>query len=242
MAIAAAMAFFPAAANRCTDRIFDVTATVAHYQLLGRNRTTEVDSLSRYHLNPHDESTWMNVLPRKAGQPVVTELDWAMLYRAVKRPGLKSAANASNFLKEIPLSDVRIEPSSVHGRAQQTNLEYLLLLDVDRLVWSFRKLAGLPTPGEPYLGWEEPKGQLRGHFVGDELALKPILPSSSDVNICIRSIMCASFSRPLHERNSANVGGHRERDDTPEDERSGRRPRRVPEEDRNGLSLSFLHG
>ncbi|URE19346.1 DUF1680 domain containing protein [Musa troglodytarum] len=176
MAIAAAMAFFPATANRCTDRIFDASSsTVAHYQYLGRNGTTMVDSLSRYHLNPTEESTWMNILPRKAGQPVVTELDWAMLYRAVKRPGLKSAANGGNFLKEISLRDVRVDPSSVHGRAQQTNLEYLLLLDVDRLVWSFRKLAGLPTPGEPYLGWEDPNGQLRGHFVGDELALKPIL-------------------------------------------------------------------
>lgn len=175
MAIAAAMAFFPASANRCTDRIFDAASTVAHYQFLGQNRSTMVDSLSRYHLNPNEESTWMNILPRKAGQPVVTELDWAMLYRAVKRPGMKSAANGGNFLKEISLRDVRVDPSSFHGTAQQTNLEYLLLLDVDRLVWSFRKLAGLPTPGEPYLGWEEPNGQLRGHFVGDELALEPIL-------------------------------------------------------------------
>jgi len=40
------------------------------------------------------------------------------------------------------------------------------MLDVDRLLWSFRKTAGLPTPGTPYGGWEDPKIELRGHFVG----------------------------------------------------------------------------
>lgn len=111
----------------------------------------------------------MKLLPRKATPPEVTELDWAMLGRGVRQPGLTSAAGvgSSKFLKEMSLRDVRIDPKSVHGRAQQTNLEYLLLLNVDRLVWSFRKLAGLPTPGRPYGGWEEPTGQLRGHFVGN---------------------------------------------------------------------------
>ncbi|KAK4407380.1 hypothetical protein Sango_0319000 [Sesamum angolense] len=38
---------------------------------------------------------------------------------------------------KFALNDVRLDPSSLHGQAQQTNLEYLLMLDVDRLVWSF---------------------------------------------------------------------------------------------------------
>ncbi|GLT82213.1 hypothetical protein SLE2022_006180 [Rubroshorea leprosula] len=63
-----------------------------------------------------------------------------------------------------------LDPTSFHWRAQQTNLEYLLLLDVDRLVWSFRKTAELPTPGQAYGGWEEPTGELRGHFVGHFLS------------------------------------------------------------------------
>jgi hypothetical protein len=61
---------------------------------------------------------------------------------------------------------VRLEPGSLYWRAQQTNLEYLLLLDVDRLVWSFRKQAGQTAPGTPYGGWESPDFELRGHFVG----------------------------------------------------------------------------
>jgi DUF1680 family protein len=40
------------------------------------------------------------------------------------------------------------------------------MLDVGSLVWNFRKTAGLPTPGKPYGGWEDPIEELRGHFVG----------------------------------------------------------------------------
>ncbi|CAL9196940.1 unnamed protein product [Musa hybrid cultivar] len=166
----AAVVFPPAAANQCTNVVYSFVPMAAHYKqaTLGHNNTLKTEFLSRYHLNPSDEVTWMKLLPRKATPPEVTELDWAMLGRGVRQPGLTSAAGvgSSKFLKEMSLHDVRLDPKSVHGRAQQTNLEYLLLLNVDRLVWSFRKLAGLPTPGRPYGGWEEPTGQLRGHFVG----------------------------------------------------------------------------
>ncbi|XP_019163957.1 PREDICTED: uncharacterized protein LOC109160191 isoform X4 [Ipomoea nil] len=39
-----------------------------------------------------------------------------------------------------------------------------------RLVWSFRKTAGLETHGEPYGGWEGANVELRGHFVGHYLS------------------------------------------------------------------------
>ncbi|XP_051118639.1 uncharacterized protein LOC127242930 [Andrographis paniculata] len=88
------------------------------------------------------------------------------------------------FLKEISLHDVRLSPNSIHGVAQQTNLDYLLLLDVDRLVWSFRKTAGLETPGEPYGGWEAPDVELRGHFVGHYLsASAQMWASTHDVGL-----------------------------------------------------------
>ena len=73
---------------------------------------------------------------------------------------------SSDLLQEMSLHDVRLDPNSIHWQAQQTNLEYLLMLDVDSLVWSYRKIAGLPTPGKPYGGWESPDNEARGHFVG----------------------------------------------------------------------------
>lgn len=80
--------------------------------------------------------------------------------------GPTSVEEGDNFLSEVSLHDVQLATDSVYGRAQQTNLEYLLLLDVDRLVWNFRKQAGLASPGTPYGGWEGANVELRGHFVG----------------------------------------------------------------------------
>ncbi|XP_062223810.1 uncharacterized protein LOC133922468 [Phragmites australis] len=123
------------------------------------------------HLTPTDESTWMSLMPRRALRREEA-FDWLMLYRKLRggagepRPG--GAAGA--FLSEASLHDVRLEPGTLYWRAQQTNLEYLLLLDVDRLVWSFRTQAGLTAPGTPYGGWEGPDVQLRGHFVGHYLS------------------------------------------------------------------------
>ena len=90
---------------------------------------------------------------------------WAMLFRKIKNPkGRVSREN--NFLEEVSLHDVKIDPDSKFGVAQRTNLEYLLMLDVDSLVWSFRNEAGLQSPGKSYGGWESADVELRGHFVG----------------------------------------------------------------------------
>ena len=76
--------------------------------------------------------------------------DWAVMYKKIKNMGVFNAPQG--FLKEVPLEDVRLHENSIHATAQRTNLEYLSMLDVDRLIWSFRKTAGLPTPGTPYGG------------------------------------------------------------------------------------------
>ncbi|KAF8691396.1 hypothetical protein HU200_040532 [Digitaria exilis] len=122
------------------------------------------------HLTPTDESTWMSLMPRRALRREEA-FDWLMLYRKLRGAGApRPGVAAGEFLSEASLHDVRLEPGSLYWRAQQTNLEYLLLLDVDRLVWSFRKQAGLTAPGTPYGGWEGPDVQLRGHFVGHYLS------------------------------------------------------------------------
>jgi uncharacterized protein len=115
------------------------------------------------HLTPTDESAWMSLMPRRALRREEA-FDWFMLYRKLR--GAAGDPRPGPFLSEVSLHDVRLEPDTLYWRAQQTNLEYLLLLDVDRLVWNFRKQAGLSAPGTPYGGWEGPDVQLRGHFVG----------------------------------------------------------------------------
>ncbi len=75
-------------------------------------------------------------------------------------------------LKPFALSDVRLEPNSRFGVSQRTNAAFLHKLDVDRLLYFFRRLAGLPQPRAditPYGGWESQGSGLRGEFAGHYL-------------------------------------------------------------------------
>eukprot|EP00850_Spirogloea_muscicola_P005147 SM000023S07603 [mRNA] locus=s23:424801:429936:+ [translate_table: standard] len=87
------------------------------------------------------------------------------------------------FLADVPLADVRLAAGSPQAVGQATNLAYLLLLDVDRLVWSFRTTAGLPAPGSPYSGWEAPASELRGHFVGHYLSATALMWASTNATV-----------------------------------------------------------
>jgi uncharacterized protein len=54
--------------------------------------------------------------------------------------------------------------------AMDRDLKYMLSLDNDRLLHSFRLNAGLPSTAKPYGGWESPDGELRGHTMGHYLS------------------------------------------------------------------------
>lgn len=51
----------------------------------------------------------------------------------------------SHILERVPLQQVRLLPGE-HFDAQQAGARYLLDLDVDRLLYPFRREAGLPQP------------------------------------------------------------------------------------------------
>ncbi|KAA8549550.1 hypothetical protein F0562_001432 [Nyssa sinensis] len=131
-----------------------------------------------------------NLLPRQMLKEE-EEFSWVMMYRKMKNSG--GFRVAGDFLKEVSLHNVRLDPESLHGQAQQTNLEYLLMLDVDSLVWSFRKTAGLPTPGKAYGGWEAPTCELRGHFIGHYLSASAQMWASTH-NETLREKMSAVVS------------------------------------------------
>ncbi|XP_043690801.1 uncharacterized protein LOC122641585 isoform X2 [Telopea speciosissima] len=158
--------------KKCTNKPTQISSHSYRYELLSSNNETwREEMFSHYHLTPTDESAWANLRPRKVLKEDGEELSWAMMYRRMKHSNEHNKGQeVGNFLKEVSLHNVRLNPHSLHGRAQQTNLEYLLMLDVDSLVWSFRKTAGLPTLGKPYGGWEDPTCELRGHFVGHYLS------------------------------------------------------------------------
>jgi len=54
--------------------------------------------------------------------------------------------------------------------ARDLNRAYMLRLGNDRLLHNFRLTAGLPSNALPLGGWEAPKSELRGHFVGHYLS------------------------------------------------------------------------
>lgn len=158
-------------AKECTNTPTPLSSHTFRYELLqSKNETLKTEMFSHYHLTPTDDAAWSTLLPRKMLREEEDEFGWTMLYR-----NFKNSNSSGNFLKEVSLHDVRLDPNSFHWRAQQTNLEYLLMLDVDGLAWSFRKEAGLAAPGDPYGGWEKPDSELRGHFVGISSAFFPQL-------------------------------------------------------------------
>ncbi|XP_077214745.1 uncharacterized protein LOC143849566 [Tasmannia lanceolata] len=157
--------------KECTNIPTELSSHTFRYELLtSKNESWRKEVFSHFHLTPTDETEWSKLLPRRFLKQE-DEINWAKLYKSIKySDGSKMPNGQGNFLNEVSLHDVRLYPDSIHGHAQQTNLEYLLMLDVDSLVWSFRKTAGFPTIGTPYGGWEAPNVELRGHFVGHYLS------------------------------------------------------------------------
>lgn len=72
---------------------------------------------------------------------------------------------ATLSIEPFPRHAVRLTPS-IWLDAQKRDGDYLLSLEPDRLLHSFRVTAGLPAPGNSYEGWEADTCDLRGHFAG----------------------------------------------------------------------------
>jgi DUF1680 family protein len=81
-------------------------------------------------------------------------------------------------LHAFPLGDVRLLDGPFK-HARQLDEAYLLSLDVNRLLHTFRVNAGLPSTAEPLGGWEEPHCELRGHFVGHYLSACALMYAST---------------------------------------------------------------
>jgi DUF1680 family protein len=76
------------------------------------------------------------------------------------------------------LAEVRLLPG-FFGHAMELDRQYLLSLDVDRLLHNFRVNAGLASSAKPLGGWEAPDCELRGHFVGHYLSACALMYAST---------------------------------------------------------------
>ena len=82
-------------------------------------------------------------------------------------------------LNPFPLADVRLGAGPFRDM-HDWNAAYMKRLSPDRLLHTFRINAAIPSSAETLLGWEDPKGELRGHFVGHYLSACALGYASAD--------------------------------------------------------------
>jgi uncharacterized protein len=80
-------------------------------------------------------------------------------------PGGYAPDGTAGRFAAMPLRDVALLDSAFRGN-QGRNTTYLLFLDPDRMLRSFRLNYGLVSAAEPCGGWERPASQVRGHTTG----------------------------------------------------------------------------
>lgn len=87
-----------------------------------------------------------------------------------------------------PVVSISAQPFALHEvrlldgpfkAAMERDGKYLLDLEADRLLHTFRLNAGLPTTAKPLGNWEDPKGELRGHFIGHYLSAVALMYAST---------------------------------------------------------------
>ncbi len=82
-------------------------------------------------------------------------------------------------LQLFALRDVTLEAGPLQ-QAREWNRAYIMRLPNDRLLHNFRVNAGLPSSAVPLAGWEDPKCELRGHFVGHYLSACALLYAATN--------------------------------------------------------------
>ena len=79
--------------------------------------------------------------------------------------------NLDDVIRPFPLDQITLEPDSLFDKAMSLNTEYMLQLDADQLLHTFRLNAGLPSSAQPFTGsWEDPSCEVRGQFMGHYLS------------------------------------------------------------------------
>jgi hypothetical protein len=89
-------------------------------------------------------------------------------------------------LEPFPLASVRLAPG-IFKQQEEINARYLDSLTVDRLLHSFRLTAGISSSATPFKGWEDPTGELRGHFAGGHFLSAVALASVGSGNAVLKA-------------------------------------------------------
>lgn len=126
---------------------------------------------------------------------------------------LVSQCISGSFIQPFSLDEIQLHEGSVYQRAMALNTEYMLSLDVDDLLLTFRLNAGLPSPGNPYLGsWEDPTCEVRGQFTGHYLSALAMLGNNTGAPhhipsvTLLRPIIFAFWACPCYRLISREAG------------------------------------
>ncbi|HEX9187803.1 MAG TPA: beta-L-arabinofuranosidase domain-containing protein, partial [Vicinamibacteria bacterium] len=110
-----------------------------------------------------------------------------------------AAAPPRPAAEPFPRRDVRILDGPFL-EAQRRGLAYLLTLEPDRLLHTFRLNASLPTSAKPYGGWEAPGVELRGHSLGHYLtACALTYEATGDERLKARAVAIAAELRKVQQ-------------------------------------------
>ncbi|MCH5376115.1 MAG: glycoside hydrolase family 127 protein, partial [Planctomycetes bacterium] len=112
---------------------------------------------------------------------VMQAVSWSLAFadppggerQKVQVPNVVPLAASAFDLRDVRLLDGPFK------HAQDLDRRYLLSLDPDRLLHTFRLNAGLPSTAEPLGGWEEPNCELRGHFAGHYMTACALMYAST---------------------------------------------------------------
>ncbi len=100
----------------------------------------------------------------------------------------------------LPLADVRVTGGPLK-RAQDLDAEYLLSLEVDRMMAFLRKSAGLEPKAQGYGGWDGPGRQLTGHIAGHYLSgVSLMYASTGDVRFKQRADYLVAELKAVQDR------------------------------------------
>jgi len=144
--------------------------------------STAPSNLASRRVPPRGASRWFNPMLRGT----VSLLGGLLLAQGSARADApQSPASAVKVQPVIPIRAYAFDLTQVRllegpfKHAMELDQRYLLELDPGRLLHTFRVNAGLASSARPLGGWEEPKGELRGHFAGHYLSACALMFAST---------------------------------------------------------------
>ena len=112
-------------------------------------------------------------------QTLVASYHWILIAAAIAAPpAARDVQTVPRKAEQFELSQVRLLDGPFKD-AMLRDVDYLLSLDPERLLHTFRLNAGLPSTVEALGGWEKPDSEVRGFSLGQYLSACSLMYAAS---------------------------------------------------------------